>query len=77
VGLARKEGLRVPKNHEGQSVLLWCLAVGRLQDPKHFVHGLTLRECFLRLRKQVKLGLPLSPELFPIMWRKKKKRGKK
>lgn len=77
VSLARKEGLCVPVGHDRESLLVWSLAIGRISEPKHFIYGLTMRECFLRLRKQVKSKkVQFNPQLFPMLGRKPKKRKK-
>jgi len=74
VSLARKHGLKIPAGWDKEWILAWCLAIGGLNEPKHFVYGLTMRECFLRLRKQVKSGLELNPQLFPLLGKKKKRK---
>ena len=77
VSLARKEGLRVPRDHDRESIVVWSLAIGLIAHEKHIVYGLTMRECFLRLRKQVKSKkLLLNPQLFPMLGVKAKKREK-
>lgn len=72
VDLARSHGLKVPRHYTLQSISVWSLAIGQVQQEKHVVYGLTMRECFLRLRKQAKQGLKLGSQ-FPITWQKKKK----
>jgi len=74
VSVARREGLKIPDHKtDRDSVLTWCVGVGVSQWPKFFVYGYTMRECFLRLRKQAKLKrVQLNPQLFPRLWRKAK-----
>lgn len=77
VVLAKKEGLRIPNGHDRESIMVWSLAIGLVAEPKHFVYGLTMRECFLRLRTQVKSKkVEFNPQLFPMLGRKPKKREK-
>lgn len=73
--VARKVGLKVGSGT--QSVSLWCLGIGLLAAPKHFVYGRTIRECYLRLRHQVQSGLELNPKLFPRVWKKPAKKEKR
>lgn len=74
VTLARKEGLKIPEGKEDRdSINAWVLAIGCIGEPKHFVYGLTMRDCFLRLRRQVqRKQVDLNPQLFPRLLRKAK-----
>jgi hypothetical protein len=75
----RKEGLKIPSDKtDGESMTVWQLAVGCNGMPKHFVYGHTMRECFLRLRRAVRIGAaPLNPQLFPRLGKKKKRKERR
>jgi hypothetical protein len=79
VSQARREGLRVPSKLEDTSVVtVWSLGIGRSEMPKEFIHGFTMRECFLRLRKMVKLKVLVLPkQLYPELFRKPKPKERK
>jgi hypothetical protein len=76
--VAKREGLHVPDDAR-DPIIAWSLGVGVNSEPKHFVFGLTIRACFLRLRKLVRAGLPLNPQVFPRLGKrvKKKERGRR
>lgn len=73
---ALREGLKIPEADAFGGVYVWCLAVGCVHQAKHFVYGMTIRECLLRIRKQVKLGLEFNPQLFPQLYKKPKRKEK-
>lgn len=74
VELAKKEGIPVPVDFDRTSILVWSLGIGRLSEPKQFVHGLSIRGAFLRLRKLVKARkLVLDREMYPALQKPKPK----
>lgn len=75
VTLARKNGLKIPEGkRDNDSVNVWSCGVGMAGYPKHFVYGWTMRECFLRLRRQARSKeVQFNPQLFPKLGRKKTK----
>jgi hypothetical protein len=78
--LARKEGIVLPPDKaDNDSVLVWSLGIGQMAEPKEiFVHALTMRACFLRLRMLVKSKrLKLDPQLFPKLGIKPKPKNRR
>ncbi len=56
-----REGLTpTPEERAKQCAIVWCLAFGRLNDPKLFVYGRSVRSAYLKARKIIK---GLSPEI--------------
>lgn len=60
IGILKAEGIRVPRTSLArESVVVWCLSVGEMAEPKWFFRGWTLGEAlnraeahFARKRKQ-------------------------
>jgi hypothetical protein len=47
-----KEGIKPKPEHlERGYGLIWCLSIGLAYERKHFFHGHTIREVYLRARK--------------------------
>lgn len=64
-------GLKRPKTDK-KVVFAWCLSLGMLQCRKHMVYGWTIREAFLKARRDVKLMTPEVRKFFDIPAPKKR-----
>jgi hypothetical protein len=56
VELLERNGIKLtPKEINGrESVLVWCLQLGVLLEPKVFIYSMTIRGAYLRARKVLK-----------------------
>ncbi len=74
VKLLERHGIKLtPKEIDGrESVLVWCLALGILLEPKAFIYSTTIRGAYLRARKILKA----SPEA-RFLAKKRKPRERK
>lgn len=52
--LAEKEDPRAPKHSNGESVLMWCLALGPMSEPKVFFYSITVDGVILKAEKDLR-----------------------
>lgn len=84
--LWKMHGLRPNVDPTQQSVIAWCLSVGRYGGPKLFTYALTIREAHLKMRREVKnldaeiafaYGVNRKPKRKKFERREKKPKAKK
>ena len=52
--LWKQHGLRPNVDPTQQSVIAWCLSIGRYNGPKMLTYALTIREAHLKMRRFIK-----------------------